>query len=126
MKTTLKFVSVSLALLLVGACQSIGEPRSAMTYEECRAAKYCRITGTLSIREVDHVKMGRLDVGEAQCVNVSLPENKVKNIEAKGVQTQIIAGKVFPGIMDADIASLKINGRRIGLSQCGDFYVFVK
>ena len=97
-----------------------------MSYDECSVADYCSATGTMTIREVDHVKMGRLQLNDEQCINVSLPNRDVRRIERSSGEYISLEGRVFRGSRDATLTSLEINGRRVGLSQCGNFYIFVE
>jgi hypothetical protein len=98
-----------------------------MSLAECAEASVCRIEGTLGLLEVDHVVMGRLELTNGECVNVSLPRREVRRIELEGPQRTTVEGRVYrsPGD-DPDIMNLTVNGRRIGWHQCGDFYLFVE
>jgi len=110
------------------ACTTADEKPSGplMSYGECEQAKYCRAEGVLSVREVDHVKMGRLDLTDGKCLNVSLAKGEIRRLQRNGPQQRIIEGRVFPGSRDVNLTSLIVNGREIGVSQCGNFYVFVE
>jgi hypothetical protein len=66
-----------------------------------------------------------LDLANGGCVNVSLPASEVRRFETHGPRHTTIEGRVFPARAGADVSSLTVNGRRVGWSQCGDFYVFV-
>lgn len=97
-----------------------------MTYDGCSRASFCTVRGTLTIELVDHVKMGRLQLGDASCVNISLSQHAIQQAERRPGRFQKLSGKVKHGQMDENMTSVTVNGRRIGLSQCGDFYVFVE
>lgn len=117
---------MTVSILLLGACihrsPSTGK---AMTFENCSEGPVCVITGRLSVELVDHVKMGRLVLQDGSCVNVSLPPSSVRKAEEYPARMQTISGKVKHGEFDENTVSLIVKGRRVGLSQCGTFYVFV-
>lgn len=116
---------MSLAMLVLPAACVSAPSREPMTLAQCAEARTCRIEGALRLLEVDHVMMGRLELSEGGCVNVSLPPREVSRIQAEGSQHYVAEGRVFPAPGDPNIVNLTIEGRRVGWHQCGDFYVFV-
>lgn len=111
---------------LLWSCSTPIVSNEAMTFDQCSQADYCRISGKLSIREVDHVKMGRLDLEDGTCINVSLPTSEVTRLELIGIELTTIEGRVFPATSGSDFVSLTVNGRRVGITHCGNFYVYVE
>ncbi|UTW53822.1 hypothetical protein [Kordiimonas sp. SCSIO 12610] len=98
-----------------------------MSYDECSSSSYCYLNGVLNVTQVNHVRMGHLLGEDGKCINVSIPKKLIKQIEKYGPMKMQIEGRVFPGSeWDETIKTLEVNGRRVGVSQCGDFYVFVE
>lgn len=117
---------MTLALLVAPTACVLTPSLGPMTLAQCSEARTCRIEGVLRLLEVDHVMMGRLELPEGGCVNVSLPPREVSRIRAEGAQHYVAEGRVFPAPSDPNIVNLEIEGRRVGWHQCGDFYVFVE
>ena len=113
--------------ITLNSCASTENSQSKiMTLEQCQDSDICIIEGIISFHYVDHVKMGKLTLPDDRCVNVSFDEKMIEKIETKKDKKILVKGRSLPGFADETLASLKVNGRRIGLSQCGDFYVFVE
>jgi YD repeat-containing protein len=97
-----------------------------MSYDECATASNCRVEGVVSLREVDHVWMGHLALPDGKCVSLSLPAAEVARVRRSGPRSRVYAGRVYPAHPEGDVRLVSVGGRRVGLSQCGDFYVFVR
>lgn len=118
--------SICLATLAFSAtgCASL-EPTS-MTYESCAAARFCTIRGTVTAEPAAHAVMGRLDLGDGTCVSVSLPRAQIADLRRTGPRIMTVRGRVY-GEPPADrVVIMEIQGRKIGLGLCGDFFVFVQ
>ncbi len=115
------------AMFLLQACASAPAPvAESMTYEECQHASRCQISGVLHLRSVDLVQMGRLNLDDGRCINVSLPDNMIEELGRRMPKRQVIKGRVFiGGHRDESAWSMVIEGRKVAISQCGDFYIFV-
>lgn len=113
-------------MVTAGCSRHLSENFESMTYDQCKHSEYCSVAGIVSIKEVDHVKMARLELADGKCVNISLPRSHIKKLERSQEVYRGYYGQVFPGSRDSTFVSLKVNGRKIGVSQCGNFYVFVK
>ena len=96
-----------------------------MDFQECARAQTCRIRGTLDVRLVGHVEMGRLALGSGECINVSLPSGDVRRLRRQGSITVVVEGTVFPAPLGEEIADYRVNQRRIGLGQCANFFLYV-
>lgn len=118
-------VSAVMCSWLAAGCAT--SDHEVMTLQECSLASVCRIEGVLSVREIDHVHMGRLELPGGECVNVSLPPRDVRRIQREGPRHAIVEGRVNPSPGDdPNLMTLVIEGRRVGWHQCGDFYIFVR
>lgn len=116
---------IILVLLIVSVSSCISNKN--MNYVECSTSDYCRVKGIMTIKNVDHIKMGRLELPTGKCINVSLPPVQLNYFSEYGAKVVTVEGQVFPSyIQDETIKKITISGRRIGWSQCGIFYLFVK
>ncbi|WP_106640293.1 hypothetical protein [Allosphingosinicella vermicomposti] len=97
-----------------------------MTYDECKAAETCTVTGQVKVIKSDNVEMGELALGAGKCVTLSLSKNDIRYLKNIGSIKATIAGRVYSGHHDPNYLLLKIEGRKVGYSRCGDFYVFIR
>lgn len=97
-----------------------------MSVESCRKAKQCVLWGVLRIVDVGDTKMGKLEIGHDQCVSVSLPSDMIESAEKQGPHETTLKGTILPVPTDIEVATISVNGRKIGLGQCGSFYLFVE
>lgn len=80
--------------------------------------------GVMTIKEKFHVRMGHLTLPDGSCVDVSLPRSTVEEI-GDGSKRMVVAGRVMPDpFFDGDVWQVWVNGRRVGTSICGGFYIF--
>jgi hypothetical protein len=70
--------------------------------------------------------MGQLDLPDGRCISVSLPERALTELRKTGPKATTVSGRVFgdPSV-NREITSMEIEGRKIGLGLCGNFFVFV-
>lgn len=111
--------------LICGACQPSPGAAVTMSVDACRKAKHCVLEGMLGVVEIGGTKMGKLDLGHDECVSVSLPSKMIESAEKQGRYQATVEGTIFPVPTDVEVATISVNGRAIGLGQCGDFYLFV-
>lgn len=116
----------SLIALSIAGCATKQEAALPMSYEQCSEANYCTLKGTMSVHWANHVKMGKLDMGDGKCIDVSLSAERITYFENNPNSQTIINGKNFNYFHDETIAWLEINGRRVGMTLCNSFYVFVE
>jgi len=124
-----KWLRVPVVSCLLSGCSATSHDMSSvplMSFDQCLSSKYCRVSGELSLKEVDHVLMGRLTMDDGKCLNVSLPKRTVQHLRSEGTVSQVVVGRVFPSYPDPDLAEIYIAGRRVGLSQCGNILLFVE
>ena len=119
--------AVVLLFLLLAACQtkSIGQ---VSDIEACRVGASCTVSGTLAVREVDHVKMGALQMSDGECLPVSLSAAKIDQFVASGpVATTLTGSLERSAAFDplSPIVSLEMKGRRIGIQLCNSVFLFV-
>lgn len=129
MKVGARITTLLTASYLLSGCSSTSFDLSdvpLMKFDQCVSSKYCRVSGNLSLKEVDHVLMGRLTMDDGRCLNVSLPKGTVQRLRAEGAVNEVVVGRVFPSYPDPDLAEIYIAGRRVGLSQCGNVLLFVE
>jgi hypothetical protein len=79
----------------------------------------------LSVVEIGDTQMGKLDM-DHECVSVSLPSKMIESAEKQGRHQATVQGTMFPVPTDIEVATISVNGRTIGLGQCGNFYLFVE
>jgi hypothetical protein len=89
-------------------------------------AKECVLKGMLRVVELGDAKMGKLEIGNNQCVSVSLPQSRIEAAEKQGPHQATLQGTIFPVPRDVEVATIAVNGRKIGRGQCGSFYLFVE
>jgi hypothetical protein len=115
-------------LFFAGALASACATTSGGTtsYAECAAARACTVRGTMSARLAEGAWMGQLDLGSGTCVSVALPSRIIAELRRDGPRTMTVTGEVYgdPFESDSEIR-LEIQGRKIGLGLCGDFFLFV-
>jgi len=116
------FVTVCLVL---SACVGLGV-KHAETASECATASVCRISGLLEMGSDGHGFLGNMLLPDGMCINVSLPDEQSKRLLGKPPVRMEIQGPVLPFPYDEDAISFKVNGRKVGFGNCGDFYIFVK
>lgn len=110
--------------LLLAATSCTRVDRSTMNYDQCSAAQVCTVRGIAVARLVESAWMAEVQLADGRCVSVSLPDRLMSSLKHGGPRVMSITGEVFtdPPI---DVVSVEVNGRRIGLGACGDFFVFV-
>jgi hypothetical protein len=96
-----------------------------MTFEQCEAAETCALSGVVTLSRYNHAEMAILQLENDACVSLSLPDKLVRKVRKSGSLLLSVKGRVFP--MNPAIGHNVIfnNGRRVGPSECGNFYVFV-
>ena len=120
----MKFAWTTLAVLALAAlpgCETV--PHDPMSYETCATARNCTIRGRMSAQSVGQALMGKLDLPDGRCVSVSLPGDFLARLEASGPVEVTVRGRVYE--KPADVQSMTVEGRTIGLGLCGDFFLFV-
>lgn len=98
-------------------------PDAPMSYEACSAARMCTARGMLSQQASGQALMGRLDLADGRCLSVSLPGDMLARLENAGPVQATVRGRVHQ--VPHDTVSMTVEGRTIGLGQCGDFVLFV-
>ena len=96
-----------------------------MTYDQCKEAQICTVSGQLRVVESDGVAMGELALSGGKCVTLSLSQNDMRYVRQIGSATATVSGRVYRGHHDPNYILLEIEGRKVGYPRCGDFYVFV-
>ena len=71
--------------------------------------------------------MARVELPDGRCVAVSLPEEQLADLRRSGRRQMTVSGLVYGDpSASSEIASLTVEGRRIGLGLCGNFFVYVR
>jgi hypothetical protein len=96
-----------------------------MNYESCAASRICTVSGTITAEPAAHAVMGRLQLPGGRCVSVSLPREEIVELRRGGPKLMTVTGRVYGEPPEDQDAILEIQGRRIGLGLCDDFFVFV-
>ena len=113
------------------ACSNLNsdDKALAMSKDECRSASYCTLIGTLTRSSDGHAWIGRLTLDSGECVNVSIPDAEMIELGESGVSDAMVAGAVvfYPTSNTDDlVTSFTANGRKVGVGNCGDFFIFVE
>lgn len=116
---------IIVSVILIVGCTS-HETKLNMTAQQCEEAKKCKVSGSLAIKSDGHGFIGELSLEDGSCIDVSVPNNFSERYRDQPAQMLQLEGPVFPYPNGEDIIELKINGRKIGVGLCGNFYVFVK
>lgn len=120
-----------LLMVTVAAPGCISLKQRAQSYDECAAAKECTVSGMATARPAEHGWMVQVDLPEGRCVSVSVPPRDLKRLRRSGPRPATFTGRVFPDPSahfdpsGEEIVFLAVEGRRIGLGLCGDFYLYV-
>lgn len=125
-----KIVICSLSIFNVACQTSIDDEHKSDVipqFPDCKVGSQCSAKGVLSFEEFDHVEMGRLDFLNENCVNISFPESRLKTFRRKVGSTITLAGVLYwvPNSGDDSVVAVKVNGRKVGRSECGDTYIFM-
>jgi hypothetical protein len=80
----------------------------------------------MSITNDGHAYIGKLVLSDGKCVDVSLPQSRVRKLLDQPPHKQTVNGRVFPYVHSGDFDEIRVNGRLIGYGSCGDFYVYVR
>ena len=122
MRTLLVFATP----LLIASCNT---PKPAPAHRssegDCAVGEDCTVTGSLVMSSDGHGYIGRLTLPDGKCVNISLPDEESKRIMGAPPANASFTGRALPYVRDSSLVPL-INGRRVGMGLCGDFYIFVK
>ena len=118
----LRIVLLPIASLVVGCATD----RGSMTYELCATSQRCVVSGLVTATPAEHAWMGRLVLPDGRCVAISLPETDIASLRQQGPQLMTVSGRVYGDpSAETEVAYLEIEGRRVGLGLCGNFFVFV-
>jgi hypothetical protein len=109
-----------LATLPLPACETVHEP---MTYERCSTADLCTLRGRMTPVQVGQAWMGRVDLPDGRCVSVSLPAQMLSELQQSGQVEVTVRGRRHR--IPANTQVMTVEGRTIGLGECGDFVLFV-
>jgi hypothetical protein len=121
------FAAMSWATLATAVGCASSPTVAPMSYEECAASRHCTVSGTVSAQPAEHAWMGRLELPEGRCVSLSLPESEIAALQRDGPRIMTVSGRVYGDpSTDQEVAWLEIEGRRVGLGLCGNFFVFVR
>jgi hypothetical protein len=101
-------------------CETVHEP---MTYERCSTADLCTLRGRLSPVQAGQAWMGRVDLPDGRCVSVSLPAQMMHELQQSGPVEATVRGRRHR--IPANTQVMTVEGRTIGLGECGDFILFV-
>lgn len=85
----------------------------------CNRGESCTLRGTLTVREVDHVEMGHLELANIECVGVHLKSSEIRLFKKRPSDDVVVSGIIMVGQLGEDLVAVKVNGMRIGFSQCG-------
>lgn len=123
MKIHILFKLILISIFLC-CCAQTPQGVSYAAYPNCKVDDYCSVTGRFSIEEIDHVKMGKLILDDNKCINLSLPKKMLKNSSSGKDMT--FHGQLYETPSSDELtAGIKIDGRKVGWSQCNKLYIFV-
>ena len=105
---------------LLAGCETVHEP---MTYERCATARLCTLRGMMSPVQAGQSWMGKLDLPDGRCVSISLPAQMLYELQQSGPAEVTVRGRVFE--KEPNVQVMTVEGRTIGLGECGNFFLFV-
>ena len=82
------------------------------------------MSGVFEMSTDGYAYIGKLTLPDGKCMNVSMPDDQSKDLLEKGPRPATFRGKVLKYVNEYNLILL-INGRRVGLGRCGDYYLFV-
>lgn len=125
----MKIRSALVAIVFSGSgCGTLTTSEVVKDIEQCEHRAYCAVEGIMSIEEINHVHMGQLITEAGKCINVSLPSRLVKKYSKSDGKSVFVRGLLYrTPVMEKGELTLqyKIDGRRVGWDQCGEYYLFV-
>ena len=116
----LLLATLPLAIPPLAGCETVHEP---MTYERCSTADLCTLRGRMTPVQAGQAWMGRLELADGRCVSVSLPAQMLSELQQMGSAEVTVRGRVQRA--PAGTQAMTVEGRTIGLGECGDFILFV-
>ena len=119
-KACIAVLALTLSVPPLTGCETVHEP---MTYERCATARLCALRGMMTPVQAGQAWMGRLELPDGRCVSVSLPGQMLAELQQSGATEVTVRGRVFE--KPPDVQSMTVEGRTIGLDQCGAFFLFV-
>jgi len=114
--------------MLLAACQPRFDGQEA-SFDNRLVGDSCTISGALTVEEVEHVKMGRLQMSDGACLPVSLSANKIEQTLAPGPVSTTLTGRLERSIAfdpRSRIVSFEMRGRRIGVHLCNSVFLLVE
>ncbi len=118
-------LAVFVVELLISSC-STDPSRLQKSGDQCRQADVCKVRGVLTMSNDGHAYIGKLQLSDGSCINVSLPESQSRSLFDRPAVVKTIKGRVFAYIHEDTFIDYRINNRPIGYGSCGSFFVFVK
>jgi hypothetical protein len=119
-KIGIAVLALTLSVPPLTGCETVHEP---MTYERCATARLCTLRGMMTPVQAGQAWMGRLELPDGRCVSVSLPGQMLAELQQSGAAEVTVRGRVYEKQPDAQ--SMTVEGRTIGLGECGSFFLFV-
>jgi len=113
-------LGLPMAIPPLTSCETVHEP---MTYERCSTADLCTLRGHLTAVQAGQAWMGKLDLPDGRCVSASLPAQMIHELQQSGGNDVTIRGRVHR--IPANTQVMTVEGRTIGLGDCGNFILFV-
>jgi hypothetical protein len=101
-------------------CETVHEP---MSYERCSTADLCTLRGRMTPVQMGQAWMGRVDLPDGRCISVSLPAQMLRELQQSGPVEVTVRGRRHR--IPANTQVMSVEGRTIGLGECGDFILFV-
>lgn len=117
-----KIIGASFVGILAACTHASG---SAEQKKECLSGDPCKVSGLLTMSTDGHGYIGKLDVGNGKCLNVSLPDATSRKTIYKPARSVTLRGRWLPYVKQENIQA-RVNGRTVGEGLCGDHYLFVK
>lgn len=105
------------------ACTHVEE--GGFSERECKSGEDCTVEGDLTITTDGHGYIGKLDMENGDCLNVSLPDAVSEEHIYKNPTKMKLTGRWLPYVKQNGLV-VTVNGRKIGEGLCGDHYLFVR
>jgi len=126
-------VLVGLFVTIAAGCATIARPPACVSAEQFVQCKECTASGMLEMSSDGHGFIGRLTLGNGDCLNVSLSPRRSRALLGRPAQQVTVSGQVLPypevslDSQDSEylVLSYSVNGRKVGQGRCGKYFLFV-
>jgi hypothetical protein len=118
-------VVLLIILMLSVSCGDDIEVNTMSSYSGCARGRDCTASGMLTMSSDGHGFIGKLELENGTCLNVSLPVEVSRELLGQEPRQMTVVGRIYRYVHEYQTFVL-VDGRRIGEGLCGDYYLFVQ